>query len=157
MRFLRSFILLAARLCIAAVFIGASINKFMFFQETIEYMATKNLPAIPLLIVLAAAVEFFGGLSLVLGYKTRFGAFILLAFLVPTTFIFHDFWNASPADVQLQQIMFLKNLAIFGGLLYVFCEGAGGLAIDRCCSSKCSSGSDTCSTHSHTQDTETHH
>jgi uncharacterized membrane protein YphA (DoxX/SURF4 family) len=130
MKYLIGLLTFAARLGIAALFIGASASKFMFFDETSQYMASKGLTMVPLLLVGAAAVEFIGGLSLVLGYKTRLGATLLLLFLIPASIIFHDFWNIGGNEGQLQQIMFLKNLAIFGGLLYVLSYGPGLIAID---------------------------
>lgn len=125
-----------ARLCLASIFLVSSASKFMFFDQTSQYMASKGLTMIPLFLVGAAAVEFFGGLLLVLGYKTRLAASLLLLYLIPATVIFHDFWNLGGADQLEAQIMFLKNLAIFGGLLYVLACGAGMLAVDTCCRKK---------------------
>lgn len=126
-------LLLIGRLCIAAIFILAGVGKFINFDETAAYMASKGMTMIPLFLFGAAMVEILGGLSLALGYKTRLGATILILFLIPTTVIFHDFWNVSGAEHTAQQINFLKNLAIFGGLLYVLSTGSGGCAWDACC------------------------
>lgn len=131
MKMVSSFLMFIARLCIAAIFIAAAVGKFLSYDETVQYMASKGLPMVPLLLIGAAVVEFIGGFSLVFGYKTRFGALILLLFLIPTTIIFHNFWDLSGGERALQQIMFLKNTAIFGGLLYVLCQGSGGCALDR--------------------------
>lgn len=136
MKATRSLFIFIARLCLAGVFVFAGASKLIFFDQTQAYMASKGLTAIPLFLVGAALVELVGGLSLILGYKSRFGAALLLFFLVPVTFIFHDFWNATGEEQHLQQIMFLKNLAIFGGLLYVLFDGAGGFAFDSCCKTK---------------------
>lgn len=132
MKAMRSLFTFIARLFLAAIFIFAGASKLIFFDQTQTYMAAKGFTAIPLFLLGAALVELIGGLCLVLGYKTRFGAAILLLFLIPTTIIFHDFWNASGADQAIEQIMFLKNLAIFGGLLYILCDGPGGFACDAC-------------------------
>lgn len=134
MKTLRSFLTFIARLCLASIFIFAGASKFIFYDPTSTYMISKGFTAVPLFLIGAAILELIGGLSLLFGYKTRFGATILLLFMIPTTLIFHDFWNATDADQALQQIMFLKNLAIFGGLLYVLCDGPGGLSCDsfRC-------------------------
>lgn len=136
MKALRSLFTLIARWCIAAIFIFSGASKLIFFDQTHAYMASKGFTAIPLFLFGAVLLEFVGGLSLILGYKTRFGATILLLFLIPTTAIFHDFWNVEGADRALQQLMFLKNLAIFGGLLYILCDGAGSFSIDSCCRTK---------------------
>ena len=100
-------------------------------------MAAKGLPWIPVLLVGAALVEIVASLALIFGIKTRYAAFVLFLFLIPTTYIFHDFWNLGSEEAKLQFIMFMKNLAIAGGLLYIMGAGAGGLALDRCCSSRC--------------------
>lgn len=132
MKSLCTVLLFLGRLCIAAIFISAAINKFLNYDATVAFMSTKGLPNIPLLLFLAAFVELIGGLSLVLGYKARWGALILMIFLGITTYLFHDFWNIQGEGRDLQMIMFLKNLAIFGGLIYVLACGAGCLACDAC-------------------------
>lgn len=133
MKILCSLLTFVARLCLAAVFIWAAAGKIMFYEMNAQYMASKGLTMIPAFLFGAALVEALGGLSLVLGYKTRLGAAILLLFLIPTTLIFHDFWNAEGAARLPEQVNFMKNLAIFGGLLYVLVHGAGGCAIDKSC------------------------
>lgn len=133
MKFCCSFLMFFARLCIAAIFILAGVSKFMSFDQTAAYMASKGLTMIPLFLFGAATIEILGGLLLVFGYKTRLAAIILILFLIPTTLIFHDFWNLSGADQAAQQIEFLKNLAILGGLLYVLAVGSGRCALDSCC------------------------
>lgn len=98
---------------------------------------------IPALLIGAAVVELIGSLSIIFGYKARAGAILLMLFIIPATYIFHDFWNeTNDAAMQLQQIMFLKNLAIFGGLLYIACEGPGRWACDCCRTNTCSISKD---------------
>jgi putative oxidoreductase len=130
MQALGSFGMLLGRLCLSAIFIFAAIHSLLNYDQTVQYMASKGMTTIPLLLIVGAIVELIGGLSLIFGYKIRVGAILLLIFLIPTTLIFHDFWNMEGAVKDLQIIMFLKNLAIFGGLLYVLCCGSGGCAFD---------------------------
>ncbi|MBA3815055.1 MAG: DoxX family protein [Parachlamydiaceae bacterium] len=122
-----------ARLCLAAIFILSGVNKFMNFDQTAAYMASKGMTMIPLFLFGAASIQILGGLSLVLGYRTRVGAALLILFLIPATYIFHDFWNVTGADRVALQVEFLKNLAILGGLLYVLSTGPGRCACDSCC------------------------
>lgn len=77
--------------------------------------------------VLLAGVLFqlIGGLMVFLGLWVRLGALLLLIFLVPTTLVFHHFWQLQDPDRQLQMVMFMKNVSIFGGLLYVLAMGKG--------------------------------
>lgn len=130
MKALRTFLTFIARLCIATIFIFAGAGKLIFFDQTHAYMASKGFTAIPLFLFGAALVELIGGLCLILGYKARFGAALLLLYLIPVSLIFHDFWNVTGEDRALQQMLFLKNLAIFGGLLYILCDGPGSLSLD---------------------------
>lgn len=138
MRTLCSFSMLLARLCLAAVFILAGISKFISWDQTIAYMTAKGIPMASYFLVLAGLLEIIAGVCLVVGYYTRIAAAALMLFLIPTTGIFHDFWNLTDAaGRQLQMIMFLKNLAIFGGLWYVLCSGAGKYSCDsNCCTYK---------------------
>lgn len=125
------------RLLQAAIFVTAGINKLQQPAATEQYMSAKmgKLPIggrLPALRRLAAFAEIGGGLSVLLGLGGRWGATALASFLVPTTFLFHDFWT-QPAGMQRQdqQIQFLKNLAILGGLLQVIGHGTGRASLDR--------------------------
>ncbi len=129
--------MLLGRICLSAIFILAGVGKFMDYEGTAVYMASKGFTMIPLFLYAAAIVEIVGGLSLLLGVKIRWGAILLLLYLICITVIFHDFWNvAEPMARKMQMINFMKNLAIFGGLLYVVSCGAGGWACDACCRKK---------------------
>jgi len=125
-----------ARLCLATIFIIAGINKFFAWDATASFMAAKGIPMAPFFLVIAALLEIICGICLVIGYQTRIAAGVLMLFLIPTTGIFHDFWNVlDPIARELQTVMFLKNLAIFGGLWYVLCFGSGKYSCDAgCCS-----------------------
>lgn len=126
--------LLLGRWCIAAIFLIAGIVKFMSYDATAAFMAVKGLPSVPYLLYAAAILEILCGLALIFGFWTRLAAVILLLYLIPVTYIFHDFWNVpSPELRYLQLWMFLKNLAIFGGLLYVISVGAGSWSCGCCC------------------------
>ncbi len=121
------------RIAIAVIFLLAGISKFLNPEATSLYMASKGMTIFPFFMYSAATVEIIGGLSLLFGFKTRCGALLLALFLIPATMIFHDFWNVGPGEEALQKVLFLKNLAIFGGLLFVVSAGAGGISIDRFC------------------------
>lgn len=121
------FIPLVARAFLAAIFFQSGISKILGFADTQGFMATAGIPSglTGLLLVGAIVCELLGGLSVLLGYKARWGALLLILFLIPTTLIFHtDFAQQG----QLSQ--FLKNLAIIGGLLMVVYLGSGPLSLD---------------------------
>jgi len=120
------FIPLIGRTFLATIFIHAAINKIFDFADTQTMMTGRGLPLAGVLLVGTIAVEILGGLSLVLGYKTRWGAWLLIVFLIPATVIFHNFW-----EVPSEKIDFLKNLSIMGGLLMITYFGAGPVSVDE--------------------------
>lgn len=136
MKSLSSFGMLLARVCLSTIFIFAGVGKFLDYQGTEQYMLAKGMVLTPFFLISAAILEVVAGFLLLIGYQTRLAAGALALFLIPTTFIFHSFWDI-PVELQnLQMIMFLKNLAIFGGLLSIVCQGPGNCALDRPCSTK---------------------
>ena len=122
---MQALIQLLARFCIAFIFLMSGLGKIANFAGTQQYMAQYGMPLAFLFLVGAIAVELLGGLSVLTGYKTRWGAFVLFLFLIPTTMIFHTKFSD-----QTQVIMFMKNLAIMGGLLLLVSHGAGKISLD---------------------------
>ncbi len=120
------FIPLIGRTFLATIFIHAAINKIFDFANTQTMMTEKGLPLAGILLGGTIVFQILGGLSLVLGYKTRLGAWLLILFLIPSTIIFHNFW-----DVPAEKIDFLKNLSIMGGLLMITYFGAGPVSVDE--------------------------
>lgn len=117
---------LAGRILISILFLVAGASKAVAPDGTIGYIASAGLPFPPLAYAGALAMELGGGLLLLIGYQTKWVALALAAFTVVTALIFHNNF----AD-QIQMIMFLKNLAITGGLLQIFAFGAGAFSIDE--------------------------
>ncbi len=124
-------IALAGRILLSAIFLISGFGKLTHPAQTLSYMEAQHLPAAQVGLWLAIVVELGGGLLLVLGLLGRVAALVLFIFLVPTTLIFHRFWGLPPEAVQMQQVNFLKNLAILGGLLMVVAAGPGGFSIDH--------------------------
>ena len=123
-------LVLVARILLAAIFISAGLSKLGGFDGTVGYIASKGLPLPGLLAVLTIAVEVLGGIAIVIGYKARVAGLLLAIFTLLAGFIFHNFW-AVPADqAYIQNIMFMKNLSMDGGLLLLTVFGAGGYSID---------------------------
>ncbi len=120
------FIPLIGRTFLATIFIHAAVNQIFDFANTQTMMAEKGLPFATVLLVGTIIVQIVGGLSLVVGYQTRWGAWLLILFLIPTTLVFHNFW-----DVPSEKIDFFKNLSIMGGLLMITYFGAGPVSVDE--------------------------
>ena len=122
--------LLVARLLLALMFVCAGIDKLTGLEGTAGYIASVGLPAPQVLALGAGVLEVAAGVLLIVGWQARWAALALAAFTLVATFIFHRYWSL-PADQQMmQQLMFMKNLSIIGGLLFVFAFGAGTLALD---------------------------
>jgi putative oxidoreductase len=122
---------LVGRVLLALIFIIAGFGKITGFDGTVGYMQAYNVPMTQVLAVLAIIVELGGGLMIAVGWKARWGAAAIFIFVLIASFIFHAFW-AVPADqAQLQNIMFMKNLAIMGGMLYIIVYGSGPLSVDK--------------------------
>jgi putative oxidoreductase len=122
--------LLVARLLIALMFVGAGISKLTGLEGTAGYIASVGLPAPQVLALGAGVLELVAGVLIIIGWQARWAALALAGFTLVATFIFHRYW-ALPAEQQMmQQLMFMKNLAIIGGLYFVFAFGAGALSLD---------------------------
>jgi putative oxidoreductase len=122
---------LLGRILLALIFLISGLGKIFDWQGTAGYMASKGMPLIPFFLLGAIVLELAGGLAVLLGFKARIGALLLIVFLIPATLIFHNFWTLTGMERQIQMIMFLKNLAIMGGLLLVVGLGPGPLSLDE--------------------------
>jgi putative oxidoreductase len=120
--------LLVARIGLGAIFLVSGLGKLAAWSGTVAYAGSRGVPAI--LLAGAVALELAGGVSILAGWKTRWGVAALLAFLAPVTVVFHGFWGHQGAEAQLQAIQFLKNLALAGGLLALWAAGPGALSVD---------------------------
>jgi putative oxidoreductase len=116
---------LTGRILLAALFIPAGISKVVGFEGTVGYIASVGLPLATLAAITAIVVELIAGLALLVGYRIKLAAVILAVFTLVATVLFHNFW-AMPADqAYMQQLMFMKNIAVVGGLLMVAALGGG--------------------------------
>ncbi|ENV35819.1 hypothetical protein F959_03169 [Acinetobacter venetianus RAG-1 = CIP 110063] len=114
---------LVARILMAYIFIIAGWGKLTAYGATAGYMESMGVPGA--LLPLTILVEFGGGLALLFGFQARLAAFGLAVFSIITAFIFHS------GDDQMQQINFMKNLAMSGGLFYLMLHGAGRFSLDH--------------------------
>lgn len=120
--------LLVARLGAGAIFLISGVGKLAAWSATAAFAGSKGVPTV--LLAAATAVEILGAISVLAGWKARWGAAALVAFLVPVTLVFHDFWAYQGAEAQLQLVQLLKNVGIGGGLLAIFAAGPGALSVD---------------------------
>jgi len=127
---------LLGRLLLTAIFIIAGMQKITDFSGTAAFMASKGLPLVNVLLVLAIIVELGGGLLILVGWQARWAAAALFFFVIIITPIFHPIWDA---QLLLQNYRdFIKNIAILGGLMYVMVHGSGPLSLGKdWCPEKC--------------------
>ncbi len=145
----RNIIDLIGRVLISFIFFYEAYDSFVYFGRTVKkmeyYGLTWNQDA---LLWGAILLLILGGLSVLTGYRAKLGAFLLLCYWIPLTFTVHDFWNVpvtcefhiSCPDIglegtdlyrRLQGFLFMKNLAIIGGLLILLVNGSGPLSIRK--------------------------
>jgi putative oxidoreductase len=118
------------RVLFALVFVLAALGNFS--AGTAAYAASHGVPMAGILVPLAGVIALVGGLSVALGFEARYGAALLVIFLVPVTLMMHRFWGiADPQLAMVQRVMFLKNLSMLGGALLLVYFGAGPFSIDR--------------------------
>jgi putative oxidoreductase len=113
---------LIGRVLLAAIFLESGINKIAGYAGTQAYMESAGVPGalLPAVIV----IEVIGALALIAGYRTRLVALALAVFTLLAAVLFHG------TPDQMQHIMFMKNLAIAGGMLILTARGAGAWSLD---------------------------
>ena len=123
-------LIVIGRILLALMFILAGLQKFGNLEGTAGYIASGGLPMPSVLAVIVAALEVVGGVLLVIGYQARYAALALGLFTLAASVLFHNYW-AMPADkAYVQQLMFMKNLAVAGGMFVVAALGAGPASLD---------------------------
>lgn len=122
---------LVGRVLLAAMFVVAGIDKTTGFEGTAGYIALVGLPFAELLTVLTIAVEIGAGLALIVGFQARIAALLLAGFTLAASVLFHNFWAMPTEQAYVQQLMFMKNLSVAGGLLMIVALGGGALGISK--------------------------
>jgi putative oxidoreductase len=117
------------RVLFAAIFLMASLGHFS--AQEIGYASQQGVPFASVLVPFSGVLALMGGLSVLLGYRARLGALLLLVFLVPVTLMLHRFWGvADPMQAQIQLVNFMKNVSMMGTTLLIAYFGAGPLSLD---------------------------
>ncbi len=120
------------RVLLSGIFLLSAVgNKIPNFGDVVVYMQKAGVPAASLLLAGAIVFLIVGSASVVLGFKTRVGAGLLLIFLVLATYYFHAFWRFEGQEAAAQQIQFMKNLALMGAMVFLMANGAGRFSLDQ--------------------------
>lgn len=123
------YMVLLGRILYSAIFISAAPGHFT--SGTIIYATSKGLPLASILVPLSGIITLLGGLSILIGYKARYGAWLLVLFLVPVTIMMHNFWAiAEPMAARIQYLIFMKNVSMLGAALLITYFGSGPLSSD---------------------------
>ena len=118
------------RILFSLIFIMTIMSHFS--TSSASYAAAKGVPLAFILVPISGIIAFLGGLSIALGYKAKFGAWLIILFLIPVTLMMHAFWKETDAMMmQTQMINFMKNLSLIGAAFYMAYFGAGPCSLDN--------------------------
>ncbi len=124
------YVVLLGRILYSAVFI--TLGPGHFTAGTIGYAAAKGVPLASLAVPISGAIAILGGLSILLGFKAKYGAWLIVVFLVPITLMIHNFRTvADPMARQMQYLNFIKNVSMLGAALMIAHFGSGPLSVDK--------------------------
>ncbi len=131
MHAVQGFLSLVARVMITGIFLASAVmKKIPDFAGTAAMMEGKGIPQPKILLAGAIAFLILGSVSLILGFKARWGALLLLIFLAAATYYFHAFWRVAPEERGIELTNFLKNVALMGTMLFIIANGAGPWSLD---------------------------
>ncbi len=123
---------LIGRILIAFIFLFEAYDSIYYFQATKEKMIAYGLTwNTEMLLLGGITLLILGGTLVLIGYRSGFGAILLLLYWIPVTFIVHSWWNDPIAIQREESLNFMKNLAISGGLLMIIVNGSGRYSIKR--------------------------
>ncbi len=131
-RTVKGILSVVGRVMLCTIFLLAAVaNKIPHFSDVAEVMAKAGIPAPQVMLVGAIAFLIAGSLSVILGYRSRIGASLLLVFLILATYYFHAFWSLSdPKAQQEQMVQFMKNLGLMGAMVLIIANGTGSMSLD---------------------------
>jgi putative oxidoreductase len=127
--FSQAAVVVLGRFFFALIFLVASPNHFT--RQTIAFSASQGVPLASIAVPVSGVVAIAGGLSILLGYRAKLGASLIVLFLIPVTLMLHRFWTVQdPMMAQIQMILFMKNVSMLGGALLISQFGAGPCSLD---------------------------
>ena len=112
------------RIFLSTLFLIEGINKIFNYEGTIQYMESFSVPGY--LAIPAIILEILFPLLLIIGYQTKIAALVIAIFTIVVAIIFHTNF-----DDHIQFITFFKDIAIAGGFLIIFVNGAGKYSVDH--------------------------
>ncbi len=131
MEFFKDLFLLLGRILISGVFLLNAYDKIRNWNMTVSYMRSKHVPQVNLLLPIGIGLKIVGGLSIFLGWHAHLGALLLLIVSIPYTVWMHQFWKMQGNERLIERSLFMKEVAVIGGLLLILALGAGSWGIGR--------------------------
>ena len=128
MTFLESLLILIGRICISAFFFWSAIEKMKNWHQTANFMRMKKVPHVNLVLPIAIGLKILSAVLILIGFLPRLGALLLILLMGPATIRFHDFWTFHGPERIVEQNLFIKDIAIIGGLLFLLAMGGGTIA-----------------------------
>lgn len=122
-------ILLLGRILLGWIFVRSGYGKLFNIPGVAATFPMRGIPAF--MAYISVPVEFFGGLALIFGFATRYFALIFVIFMLVATFSSHRYWDFPEAQQVAQASNFYKNMAMLGGIFFLFVVGPGRLSIDN--------------------------
>src|SRR5207237_6831816 len=117
-RFLFSLVFVAAGLC-------------HFSSQEIAFAAAQGVPLASIAVPMSGIMAVLGGLSIALGYKAKWGAALIVLFLIPVTIMMHNFWSVTdPLVAQDKMAHFMKNFSLLGTAFLLFYFGSSTVRLD---------------------------
>lgn len=127
------YIVVLGRVLYSAIFIFSGFEHFLLAKTITEEAARHGVPLAQVAVPVSGVIAVFGGISILLGYYARVGAWLIVIFLVPVTLMLHNFWAITdPRLAQTVEIMFMKNISMLGAALMIAYFGSGPLSLDAC-------------------------
>jgi putative oxidoreductase len=130
---IRAVFSIIGRLCLVTIFVmSAAGKKIPDYSGTVKYMEANGVPSPQVSLALAIVFLILGSLMVLVGYWARIGALLLAVFLVLATYYFHPFWgDMETAAREAQMVQFMKNLGLFGAMLFIIANGSGAGSMDN--------------------------
>jgi putative oxidoreductase len=122
-------VVVLGRLLFATIFLTS--GPLHFTKRVIGFAASQGVPLASIAVPVSGLIAIAGALSILLGYRAKIGAWLIVLFLLPVTFMMHRFWTvADPRMAQVQLTMFMKNICMLGAALLISQFGAGPFSLD---------------------------
>lgn len=123
---------LIGRIFLSVIFFYEAFDTLFYFEETKETLSRLGIVwQQDFQLYVAIAVLSLGATLVLTGYRTGLGVIMLLIYWVPATFMVYDFWNLPKPESRMAGFMFMKNLAIMGGLFLLWVNGSQRFSIRK--------------------------